>query len=152
MIEYIDSLTPREAKILNTYVNNRNDTNDDYVNKGLLDDSTYKHDEHDINYKHVLKQKIDYFPPDYKELVQCFRTQTENLTIGQKYTKACETLYWISFVIDHRDEFNINDEINQVLFDFMKYTDDFEHYDELNAEYEQQLLDTAEDELEESIL
>ena len=150
MIEYIDNLTPREAKILNTYINLRNDTNNEYINKGLLDDSTYKRDENDVDYKTILKQKIDYFPSDYKELVQRFRTQTENLTINEKYTKACETLYWISFVIDHKDNFNVREEINQALFDFMKYTDDFEHYDELNNIYEQQTFELLEDSNEDS--
>ena len=39
MIEYIDNLNSREAKILNTYVNLRNDTNNEYINEGLLDDA-----------------------------------------------------------------------------------------------------------------
>ena len=151
MIEYIDSLNPREAKILNTYVNLRNDTNEEYVNEGLLDDSTYKHDENDVDYKTILKQKIGYFPPDYKELVQRFRTQTENLTINEKYAKACETLYWMSFVIDHKNMFNVKDEINQALFDFMKYTDDFKHYDELIDFYEQQIFEMSEDSAEDSV-
>ena len=34
MIEYIDGLNSREAKILNTYINFRNDA---YINEGLLD-------------------------------------------------------------------------------------------------------------------
>lgn len=77
MIEYIDGLNSREAKILNTYINFRNDL---YIDEGLLD-------------------------------VQHFRTQTENLIIDEKYVKACETLYWMSFVIDHKNMFNVKDEI-----------------------------------------
>ena len=49
----------------------------------------------------ILKSKIGYFPSYYKELVQRFRTQTDNSTINEKYKKACETLYWIEFVTEH---------------------------------------------------
>ena len=39
MIEYVDGLNSLEAKILNTYINLRNDL---YINEGLLGDSTFQ--------------------------------------------------------------------------------------------------------------
>lgn len=105
-----------------------------------MNDSTYKRDENDVDYKTILKSKIDYFPSDYKEFVQRFRTQTENLTIDEKYKKACETLYWEDFVIEHKNMFDVDFEIDQALFYFMKYTDDFEHYDEFNELYRRNII------------
>ena len=49
-------------------------------------------------------------------------------------------MYWIEFVIEHKNMFDVDFEIDQALFDFMKYTDDFEHYDEFNELYRRNII------------
>ena len=118
---YIDSLTPREAKLLNTYTN--------AVNKGKFkDDDTYKHDENEIDYKKILKRKLDYIPADYEEFMGRVR-ETTNMPIEEKYHRAALRIYEIENALDKPDRYD-KSWVNTLIYDFEKYIDDFEHIDE----------------------
>ena len=137
METYIDSLNAREAKLLNTYVNQINRKNEEYKNKHLYDDDTYKHDEHDIDYKPVLKTKLDYIPNDYKTFVERFRMQTEHMSLEARYHNACKVIYWLSHMLQQLDNDDLINEMRAYVWDFMKYTDDFTHVDEFEQEFDQ---------------
>lgn len=136
-LTFIDSLNAREAKMLNTYVNQMNTKNEEYKNKHLYDDDTYKHDEHEIDYKVVLKTKLDYIPENYQEFVERYRTQTEYVNLETRYHNACRTIYYLSHVLQQPDKHDLIGEMSAYVWDFMKYTDDFMHFDEFEEEFDE---------------
>ena len=134
MIEYIDSLTPREAKLLNTYTNVKNEHNNVYKSRGFYDDA-YKHDENDIDYKEVLKRKIDYIPDDYAEVIEQYRTEYEDLTLQEKREEACRAIYMLSCALEHDGHYDLMDRLHATMLPFMGCFDEWDNIDDLYQEF-----------------
>lgn len=128
--EFVKSLTPREAKLLNTYVNLYNEFNEKYIESDLYDDDTYKHDEKEIDYKQKLLQKTKYFPSDYIQFMNRVRF-TLNQNIETKYKNATRTLYLVAYMLDNGYDTSL---MRDLIYFFEKDTDDFEYLDEFYHE------------------
>lgn len=125
--EFALYLNPRQAKLLNTYTNKYNSQNRDYLEYNLYDDDSYKHDEEEIDYRHVLLDKIEFLPPDYKDYVEK-KNITVFMPLELKYQKACELIYEIADILESPDVEDLNDASEYLVsltHDFIKNVDDF---------------------------
>ena len=119
MNKYIDSLTPREAKLLNRHVvlNHRNLYKDD--------DISFNHDEHEVDYKQKLHEKVHHIPKDYKAIMNDIR-ETLNMDIETKYQRAAAALYGIGRMISNEEDYDEND-IMDIINNFAEKVDDYEN-------------------------
>lgn len=143
-VAIIQSLTPREAKLMNSYINNMNCMNESYYQANLYDEQSdnhaNSHDENVVDYRSKLMNKINYIPDTAINELNRIQTML-NRSLKDKYDEAARMLYGLkNFIGKYRERLNCREccqssDMMNILYNisesmshnFIHYIDDHDH-------------------------